>query len=72
MRMWIDNIISLDLLTKTQLQKELNWKFSDECALFTYHPVTLEMNNIENDLDLIFKTIEKFKFNTLFTYSLYA
>ena len=42
----IDNIINLNLLTKKNLEKELSWKFTSKSALFTYHPVTLEENDI--------------------------
>ena len=36
----IDNIVNFNLLTKDNLEEELNWKFSSNSALFTYHPVT--------------------------------
>lgn len=65
----IDNIFNLQLLTRHELEKELEWEFSSECALFTYHPVTLEKTDIESDLDLIFNILSTFKFNVLFTYA---
>lgn len=65
----IDNIINLPLLTKSQLEDELMWKMTPNCALFTYHPVTLEKTNIEGDLVSIFKVLATFNFNIIFTYA---
>ena len=64
----IDNIINLNLLTKKILEKELSWKFTSKSALFTYHPVTLEENDIAHDLEVILSILETFSFNILFTY----
>jgi UDP-hydrolysing UDP-N-acetyl-D-glucosamine 2-epimerase len=65
----IDNIANLSLLTKSQLEDELMWKMTSKCALFTYHPVTLEKTDIEDDLASIFKILATFNFNILFTYA---
>ena len=65
----IDNIANLPLLTKSQLEDELIWKMTSKCALFTYHPVTLEETDIEDDLASIFKILATFNFNILFTYA---
>ena len=65
----IDNIINLKLLTKSKLEKELNWKLTSKSALFTYHPVTLEESDIEIDLEAILSVLETFSFNILFTYA---
>jgi UDP-hydrolysing UDP-N-acetyl-D-glucosamine 2-epimerase len=65
----IDNIINLNLLTKKILEKELSWKFTSKSALFTYHPVTLEENDIAHDLEVILSILETFSFNILFTYA---
>jgi UDP-hydrolysing UDP-N-acetyl-D-glucosamine 2-epimerase len=65
----IDNIINLNLLTKKILEKELSWKFTSKSALFTYHPVTLEENDIAHDLEVILSILETFSFNMLFTYA---
>jgi len=65
----IDNIINLNLLTKKILENELSWKFSSKSALFTYHPVTLEENDIAHDLEVILSILETFSFNILFTYA---
>jgi GDP/UDP-N,N'-diacetylbacillosamine 2-epimerase (hydrolysing) len=65
----IDNIFNLQLLTKSELEQELDWSFSSNCALFTYHPVTLENSDIENDLASILEILSNFNFNILFTYA---
>ena len=65
----IDNIINLKLLTKSKLEKELNWKLTSKSALFTYHPVTLEESDIEIDLEAILSVLETFSFNILYTYA---
>ena len=65
----IDNVFNLQLLTRHELEEELEWEFSSECALFTYHPVTLEKTDIETDLNLIFNILSTFNFNVLFTYA---
>ena len=65
----IDNINNLKLLTKNELEKELNWKLAPKSALFTYHPVTLEESDVEIDLEVILSILETFNFNILFTYA---
>ena len=65
----IDNIINLKLLTKIKLEKELNWKLSTHSSLFTYHPVTLEESDVENDLEVILSILGTFSFHILFTYA---
>jgi len=65
----IDNIFNLSLLTKSQLEDDLMWMMTPNCALFTYHPVTLEENDIEGDLASIFEVLATFNFNIIFTYA---
>jgi GDP/UDP-N,N'-diacetylbacillosamine 2-epimerase (hydrolysing) len=65
----IDNIINLKLLTKNKLENELNWKLASKCALFTYHPVTLEEAGEEIDIEDVLSIMKKFSFNILFTYA---
>jgi UDP-hydrolysing UDP-N-acetyl-D-glucosamine 2-epimerase len=65
----IDNIMNLNLLAKSTLEKELNWIFSSRSALFTYHPVTLIETDIANDLDIILNILEEANINVLFTYA---
>ena len=65
----IDNIINLKLLLKTELEDDLNWKFGENSALFTYHPVTLDNNDIKDEINQIFVIIEQTGLNVLFTYA---
>ncbi len=65
----IDNIINLRLLSKTVLEDDLNWKFGKTSALFTYHPVTLDNSDINDEINQIFRVIEKSDLNVLFTYA---
>jgi UDP-hydrolysing UDP-N-acetyl-D-glucosamine 2-epimerase len=65
----IDNIMNLELLPKSELENDLNWKFGEKSALFTYHPATLENSNIHDELDQIFASLKKSGLNILFTYA---
>jgi UDP-hydrolysing UDP-N-acetyl-D-glucosamine 2-epimerase len=65
----IDNIVSMNLLSKDDLEKDLDWSFGDKTALFTYHPETLSENNVLLDIQNILSTIEKMELNVLFTYA---
>ena len=38
----IDNIRQMDLLSRTELEKELSFRITDNTLLVTFHPVTLE------------------------------
>ena len=65
----IDNIMDFELLSKTELEDDLHWKFSKRSALFTYHPVTLGSSDINNEIDHIFTALQKSGLNILFTYA---
>jgi len=65
----IDNIVNLKLLSKTELEKKIKWKFADQTALFTYHPETLSNNDLVKDLNEIFDTLDNTSLGVLFTYS---
>jgi len=65
----IDNILNLDLLSKTALEDDLNWKFGESSALFTYHPVTLNSSDVVNDIDTILSDLKQSDLNILFTYA---
>jgi len=65
----IDNIIHLELLSKAELEEDLQWKFGKRSALFTYHPVTLDNGDIHDEIDQIFAALKKSNINILFTYA---
>lgn len=57
----LDNLKNLKLLTKKQLEKELNFNFSEKNIIFTFHPVTLEKDTSFKHITEIFKALDKFK-----------
>jgi len=65
----IDNIMNLELLSKDDLEKDLNWYFGEKSALFTYHPITLENTDLNKDIDKILRSIKESDLNILFTYA---
>jgi UDP-hydrolysing UDP-N-acetyl-D-glucosamine 2-epimerase len=65
----IDNIVNLDLLSKDDLENQLDWKFTQTCALFTYHPTTLEDMDLEKDLEVILNVLVDSGIGILFTYA---
>lgn len=64
----VENIKKTIFLNKNELQKELNIKFNKEIFLITYHPVTLDIENIEEQIDHLLKAISKFDSYYIFTY----
>lgn len=65
----IDNILTLKLLSKFELENQIEWNFDKNTALFTYHPETLSKDNLKCDLELILKVIEESSLNVIFTYA---
>ena len=65
----VDNIVSIDLLTRDDLSKQLGWNLPQKFALFTYHPTTLADSDLKRDLDSIFDTLLKSDIGVLFTYA---
>lgn len=49
----VDNIKHLQLLQKHELEAALNFKFGEKSILVTFHPVTLEGNNVEQIQSLL-------------------
>lgn len=65
----IDNIINLKHLSKSELEENLDWKFGEASAIFTYHPVTLEHSDVSDDITHVFSVLEQSGLNVLFTYA---
>jgi len=57
----LDNLKNLKLLTKKQLEKELNFNFGEKNIIFTFHPVTLEKDTSIKHITEIFKALDRFK-----------
>lgn len=55
----LDNLKNMKLLDKQELEKELNFKFGEKNALFTYHPVTLKSKDLKKELREIFNALEE-------------
>lgn len=64
----IENIKRIQLLDKEEIQKDLNIIFDKPIFLITYHPVTLDLENIEEQADNLLKSIKYFDAKFIFTY----
>lgn len=57
----IDNIKKIKLLTKSDLEADLKFKFTDKTVLVTFHPVTLEENTAKVQFEELLKALDIFK-----------
>lgn len=55
----IDNILKLDLLSREELEKSLNFKFGAKNVLVTFHPVTLENKTSGMQMDELLSALYK-------------
>ena len=55
----VDNILKLDLLSKEELEKSLNFKFGAKNVLVTFHPVTLENKTSGIQMDELLSALDK-------------
>jgi len=66
----IDNIIKLKLLSKSELESTLDFKFNKKNILVTFHPVTLENTTSQKQFQDLLEVIDKLKdTNIIFTKS---
>lgn len=56
----VDSIHRLDLLTKDELEKQLDLKFSEKNLLITFHPVTLENNSALQQMAELLRALSEF------------
>lgn len=64
----IDNIKRLELLTKDEFEKSINFSLNEKNLLVTFHPVTLEANNSKEQFQEILNSLDKLdKTNIIFT-----
>lgn len=61
----VDNILSLRLLKRSELERVLGIKFSSRNLLITFHPVTLEHNASSMQLDELLNALESLKDTSL-------
>lgn len=64
----IDNINSIDKLTKGQISKILGINFNRTTVLVTYHPVTLEVENTTVHIQNLLKALDRVDAEVVFTY----
>jgi len=55
----IDNIQKLKLLNKVELEKSLGFKFGRKNLLVTFHPVTLEIETVSEQMEELLDALEK-------------
>jgi GDP/UDP-N,N'-diacetylbacillosamine 2-epimerase (hydrolysing) len=65
----IDNIVNMNLLSKDELEDELEWKFNGTTALFTFHSETLSTTDTRKEIKRILKIIGNSNIGALFTYA---
>jgi len=65
----IDNIVNMNLLSKSELEDELEWKFNGTTALFTFHSETLSTVDTSKEIKRILEIIGDSNINVLFTYA---
>ncbi len=53
----IDNIKNMQLLSKFDLEKSLKFQIGEKCVLVTFHPVTLESNSAEEQIDNLLEVL---------------
>ncbi len=64
----VENIKSMKLLSKIQLEKEINFKIDRKTVLVTYHPVTLEKATSQEQFSNILHALDELKeFKIIFT-----
>ena len=61
----VENIERIDLIEKSELEKELNIRFRTRNLLITFHPVTLESKQIRHQMLEVFAALEKLRDTTL-------
>ncbi len=65
----IDNIMEMELLSRRDLEKSLQWKLDTRYALFTYHPETLSDISTAEQIETILRQLESLDMQILFTYA---
>lgn len=64
----IENINSLNLLQKEELEKEIDFQFGEKTAMVTFHPETLESTSSEEQFLILSEALNQFpKLRIIFT-----
>ena len=64
----IENIKNVVMIDKKDLEVELNINIDKSTLLVTYHPVTLEMNDLEFQMDNLIRALSNYKGTIIITY----
>ncbi len=64
----IDNIINLNLISIEELSKNLELNLNKKTALIAFHPITLELDKLDSYLFSLFKALDSFNLQYVFTY----
>jgi GDP/UDP-N,N'-diacetylbacillosamine 2-epimerase (hydrolysing) len=59
----VENILNLDLLSKRELERELDISLREKYLLIVFHPVTLENKTAENNFEELLEAIDKYDNN---------
>lgn len=62
----IENINTLSIISKNKLEEKIGMKISDDFFVILFHPVTLEKNSAESQINELLGAIEKSNIDTLF------
>ncbi|TQR33816.1 UDP-N-acetylglucosamine 2-epimerase (hydrolyzing) [Campylobacter sp. MIT 99-7217] len=60
-----ENIQKLKLLSKKELERELEFKFDKKIYLITYHPETLTSSSLQKEVKSLLQSLDKFKSSSL-------
>ncbi len=64
----IENIKSMEVISKKEMETELNINIDKKTLLVTYHPVTLELAELESQMDNITQALSDYKGTIIITY----
>lgn len=64
----LDNLKNLDLLSRAELEGQFDFDLSAPFLLVTYHPVTLETDQIEEQMQNLLAALETIGIGVVFTY----
>lgn len=64
----IENIKNMEIICKENLEEELNINIDKNTLLVTYHPVTLELAQLELQMDNLIRALTNYKSTIIITY----
>ncbi len=56
----VENALGVERMSKDELEQSLGCELGDSFAVLTFHPVTLENNTAQNQIDELIKAMEKY------------